>query len=53
MKKMMWLGLPFLLLAGCGSEEADSAGTGEMIEEVMVEFNTEPQADPADPGSGA
>ena len=48
MKKMMWLGLPFLLLAGCGSEEADSAGTGEMIEEVMVEFNTEPQADPAE-----
>lgn len=48
MKKMMWLGLPFLLLAGCGSEEADSAGTGEMIEEVMVEFNTEQQADPAE-----
>lgn len=48
MKKMMWLGLPFLLLAGCGSDEADSAGTGEMIEEVMVEFNTEPQADPAE-----
>lgn len=48
MKKMLWLGLPFLLLAGCGSEEADSAGTGEMIEEVMVEFNTEQQADPAE-----
>lgn len=48
MKKMMWLGLPFLLLAGCGSEEADSAGTGEMIEEVMVEFNTGAQADPAE-----
>lgn len=48
MKKIMWLGLPFLLLAGCGSEEADSAGTGEMIEEVMVEFNTEPQAAPAE-----
>ena len=48
MKKIMWLGLPFLLLAGCGSEEADSAGTGEMIEEVMVEFNTEQQAEPAE-----
>src|SRR5690606_33952061 len=48
MKKMLWLGLPFLLLAGCRSEEADSAGTGEMIEEVMVEFNTEQQADPAE-----
>lgn len=48
MKNIMWLGLPFLLLAGCGSEEADSAGTGEMIEEVVVEFNTEPQADPAE-----
>ncbi len=44
MKKMMWLGLPFLLLAGCGTDEADSAGTGEQIEEVMVEFNTEQQA---------
>ena len=44
MKKMMWLGLPFLLLAGCGTDETDSAGTGEQIEEVMVEFNTEQQA---------
>lgn len=41
MKKFMWLGLPFLLLAGCGT---DAAGTGEQIEEVMVEFNTEQQA---------
>ena len=48
MKKIMWLGLPFLLLAGCGTEETGSAGTGDPIEEVMVEFNTEQQADPAE-----
>lgn len=45
MKKFVWLGLPFLLLAACGT---DSSGAGEPIEEVMVAFNTEQQADIAE-----
>ncbi|WP_142828780.1 FixH family protein [Planococcus soli] len=47
MKKFLWLGLPFLLLAACGTGEADSPGAGDPIEEVMVAFNTDTQADPA------
>lgn len=48
MKKFVWLGMPFLLLAACGTGEADSPGAGDPIEEVMVSFNTETQADPAE-----
>ncbi|TWT03350.1 FixH family protein [Planococcus sp. CPCC 101016] len=48
MKKFVWLGLPFLLLGACGSEQSASPGAGEPIQEVMVEFNTEQQADPAE-----
>ena len=48
MKKFVWLGLPFLLLAACGSEQSASPGAGDPIQEVMVEFNTEQQADPAE-----
>lgn len=48
MKKFVWLGLPFLLLGACGSEQSASPGAGEPNQEVMVEFNTEQQADPAE-----
>ncbi|MBT2571868.1 FixH family protein [Planococcus sp. ISL-110] len=48
MKKFVWLGLPFLLLAACGTGTADSPGAGDPIEEVMVAFNTETQTDPAE-----
>ncbi|EIM05464.1 hypothetical protein A1A1_16043 [Planococcus antarcticus DSM 14505] len=48
MKKFVWLGLPFLMLAACGTGEADSPGAGEQVEEVMVAFNTETQADPVE-----
>lgn len=48
MKKFVWLGLPFLLLGACGTGEADSPGAGDPIEEVMVAFNTETQADPTE-----
>lgn len=44
MKKIIWWSLPFLLLAACGTGEADSPGAGEPLEEVMVAFNTEQQA---------
>lgn len=40
MKKLIGLALPLMLLAACGSEEADSAGTGNSLEEVVVEINT-------------
>lgn len=48
MKKLAWLGLPLLLLAACGSGEAESSGTGPQVEEVMVAFNTDTQAEPAE-----
>lgn len=48
MKRFVWLGLPFLLLAACGTGTADSPGAGDPIEEVMVAFNTETQTDPAE-----
>ncbi|MDQ0430246.1 hypothetical protein QOZ98_003084 [Planomicrobium stackebrandtii] len=48
MKKFLWLGLPILLLAACGTGEADSSGAGDPIEEVMVSFNTDTQADPSE-----
>lgn len=47
MKKFAWLGLPLLLLAACGSGEVESSGTGPQVEEVMVAFNTDTQAEPA------
>ncbi|ALS79288.1 hypothetical protein AUO94_11810 [Planococcus kocurii] len=47
MKKLFWLGIPFLLLAACGTGEADSPGAAPQIEEVKVAFNTDTQADPA------
>ncbi len=48
MKKILWLGLPFLLLGACGSEKSDSSGAGDLVEEVKVAFNTETQAEPAE-----
>ena len=48
MKKFVWFGLPFLLLGACGSEQSASSGAGDPIQEVMVEFNTEQQAEPAE-----
>lgn len=48
MKKFIWLGLPLLLLAACATGEADSPGAGDQVKEVMVAFNTETQADPAE-----
>lgn len=47
MKKWMALMLVFLL-AACGEEDS-SAGTGEMTQEVEVEFNTEETAEPGAP----
>ncbi|MGK7379528.1 FixH family protein [Planococcus sp. 1R117A] len=48
MKKLIWLALPFLLLAACGSEEADSAGAGNSLEEIVVEINTPETAEAAE-----
>lgn len=48
MKKFTWLLIPFLLLAACGTEEEGSSGTGDLVEEIEVAFNTETQADPAE-----
>ena len=47
MKKWIALMLLMLLLAACG-EEGSSAGTGEMPQEVEVEFNTGETADPGE-----
>ena len=48
MKKFTWLAVPLMLLAACGTDEADTTGTGNSTEEVKVEFNTPAQAEPAD-----
>ncbi|ANU18919.1 hypothetical protein BBI15_01080 [Planococcus plakortidis] len=47
MKKWIALMLLMLLLAACG-EEGSSAGTGEMLQEVEVEFNTGETAEPGE-----
>jgi hypothetical protein len=48
MKKLIGLALPLMLLAACGSEEADSAGTGNSLEEIVVEINTPQTAEVAE-----
>lgn len=48
MKKMIWAVLPFLLLTACGSDDADSAGAGNSLEEVKVDITTAEQAEPAE-----
>ncbi|TWT00061.1 FixH family protein [Planomicrobium sp. CPCC 101079] len=40
MKKFAWLGLSILLLGACGTNEAETSGAGNTLEEVVVEFNT-------------
>lgn len=47
MKKWIGFVLLIMLLAAC-SEENPSAGAGETLEEVEVEFNTESSADPGE-----
>ena len=48
MKKMIWAVLPFLLLTGCGSDDANSTGAGNSLEEVKVDITTAEQAEPAE-----
>ncbi|MDE0583495.1 MULTISPECIES: FixH family protein [Planococcus] len=47
MKKWIVLVLVMLLLAACGEEDS-SAGTGELPQQVEVEFNTEETAEPGE-----
>lgn len=48
MKKLIGLAMLLLLLAACGSEEADSAGTGNSLEEIVVDINTPQTAEVAE-----
>ena len=48
MKKLAWLGLSVLLLGACGTNEAETSGAGNTLEEVAVKFNTEQKAEAAE-----
>ena len=48
MKKFAWLGLSVLLLGACGTNEAETAGAGNTLEEVVVDFNTGQTAEAAE-----
>lgn len=47
MKKLLWLGVPILLLAACGSD-GDSAGAGNSTDIIEVEINTPQEAEVAE-----
>lgn len=48
MKKFVSIALLLLLLAGCGTEEAESTGTGNSAEPIKVEFNVAAQSEVAE-----
>ncbi|GKW47500.1 FixH family protein [Planococcus sp. NCCP-2050] len=48
MKKLLWLGMPILLLAACGSNDDDSAGAGDSTQIVEVEITTPQEAEVAE-----
>ncbi|RNF39400.1 FixH family protein [Planococcus salinus] len=48
MKRLLGWVLPILLLAACGTNGNDTAGAGEMPEEIIVEINTAEQTEVAE-----
>lgn len=48
MKKLAWLAVPLMLLAACGTDEAETTGAGNSLEEIEVAFHTPSQAEPAE-----